>query len=129
MRFRVFPPVRRSLAVSRVARGLALCVPLLLLAACSMHSNAFDSDLWKSQRGVQGTDNRRGGMVPEVRTALRMGMERTQVHALLGPPDSGEEDGSIDVYMLGRSPYGIDDEYYEVRYADGRVVAHQFGRY
>lgn len=112
-----------------VARRFVFLVPFILITACTMHSTTFDSALWKSQRGVQGTDNRRGGMVDDVEHALRVGMTRDEVHALLGAPDSGEENGSIDVYALGRSPYGIDETYYEVQYRDGRVHAHRFGQY
>lgn len=113
-------------------RALACSLIALSMTACTMHTETdtkpFDSATWKSQRGVAGTDNRRGPLVEALATAIRSGMTRDEVHGVLGEPDSTRAASSIDVYELGRTPYGVDEEYYEVRYRDGRVDTHGMGR-
>lgn len=93
-----------------------------------MQTQTFDSDAWKSQRGVRAQDNRRGGMVPSLDTSIREGMPRADVIALLGDPDSRNDETDTDVYELGVSELGIDEEYYEIRYRDGNVVSRRWAR-
>lgn len=128
MTFPFLPPLPGPRRATRVAARAAVAALLTLaLTACAMHTTeSFDSATWKSQRGVTGTDNRRGALVGAAGEALEPGMARDAVHALLGAPDSTRED--VDVYELGRSPYGVDEEYFEVRYRDGRVASHALGR-
>lgn len=101
----------------------------LLLTACAMHENAnFDSAAWKSQRGAQPLDNQRGAMVPALTKAIADGMTREEVIGLLGEPDSSNGATNVDIYELGVSDAGIDEEYYEVRYQDGRVASRRWAR-
>lgn len=99
------------------------------LSACAMeHSSAFDSDAWKSQRGVDANDNRRGGMLPALDKVLHAGMSRDEVVKLLGEPDHSDAQAGIDQYELGIAGYGVDEEYYELRYRDGKLESHRMGR-
>lgn len=99
------------------------------LSACAMeHQTQFDSDAWKSQRGAAATDNRRGSMLPALEKALHTGMTRDQVVALLGEPDISNAQTGIDEYELGLAGYGVDEEYYEIRYRDGKLESHRMGR-
>lgn len=99
------------------------------LSACAMeHSSSFDSDAWKSQRGAAATDNRRGSMIASVEKVLHAGMTRDQVVALLGEPDISDAEAGTDVYELGLAGYGVDEEYYEIRYRDGKLESHRMGR-
>ena len=98
------------------------------LTACTMHTESFDADTWKSQRGVAASNNRRGPLVASIDNVVRSGKSRADVVGLLGAPDSTRTGSSIDVYELGRSPYGVDEEFYEVRYVDGKVQSHGMGR-
>lgn len=122
-----------SLARVRIPlmRSFACLLFALSLTACTMHTEtetqSFDSATWKSQRGVAGADNRRGPLVQALAQVIRTGMTRDDVLGVLGPPDSTRA-ASTDVYELGRMPYGIDEEYYEIRYRDGRVESHGMGR-
>ncbi len=93
-----------------------------------MQTQTFDSDAWKSQRGARAQDNRRGGMVSSLDTSIRAGMPRAEVIGLLGEPDSRNAETDTDVYELGVSDLGIDEEYYEIRYRDGNVVSHRWAR-
>ena len=117
-------------ALARHRRALCGLILLTLsLSACSMQTTAsFDSATWKSQRGADAQQNRRGGMVASVEKAIHAGMPREQVLALLGEPDSTDAATSTDVYELGVAQYGIDEEFYQVQYADGKVLAHRWGR-
>jgi hypothetical protein len=99
------------------------------LSACAMeHQTQFDSDAWKSQRGVAATDNRRGGMLPAMEKVLHTGMTRDEVVALLGEPDISDTQTGADQYELGLAGYGVDEEYYEIRYRDGKLESHRMGR-
>lgn len=99
------------------------------LSACAMeHQTQFDSDAWKSQRGVAATDNRRGSMLPAMEKVLHAGMTRDQVVALLGEPDISDTQTGADQYELGLAGYGVDEEYYEIRYRDGKLESHRMGR-
>lgn len=88
----------------------------------------FDSNAWKSQRGVGARDNQRGGMVSSVEKAVQAGMSREDVIRLLGEPDSSDAATATDVYELGVARYGIDEEFYEITYRDGKVASHRWGR-
>lgn len=88
----------------------------------------FDSDAWKSQRGVGAKKNQRGPMVSSVEKAVQTGMSREEVIRLLGEPDSSDAASATDVYELGVARYGIDEEFYEIRYQDGKVASHRWGR-
>ena len=79
------------------------------------NSGAFDSKIWKEQRGKNERKNPRIEMVIELgKRHLRKGMTRAEVHALLGEPD--QKHGTSDVYELGASPVGVDFEYYILDY-------------
>lgn len=91
-------------------------------------TGGFDSDAWKSQRGAAALDNRRGAMVASLEGVVREGMARADVLAALGEPDSSDADNGVDVYELGVSGVGVDEEYYEIRYQNGRVASHRWGR-
>jgi hypothetical protein len=93
-----------------------------------MHTTNFDSDTWKSQRGAAPQANKRGHMVGAVDKAVQVGMLRAEVIELLGQPDSIAADAKVERYELGVSEYGIDEEYYEIRYEDGKVVSHRWAR-
>lgn len=111
---------------ARSLRLAACALAFSLTTACTMHDTSFDSNAWKSQRDVAAQDNARGPMVAGMQQTLRAGMPRTEVVALLGEPDSRRD--TTDVYELGRAPYGVDEEYYEIRYVDDKVTTHGLGR-
>jgi hypothetical protein len=117
-------------ACDRSVRSIWLCLAMfatLSLSACHMHNQtAFDSNTWKSQRGQPARQNQRGEMVGILQQTLQAGMRREEVIRLLGEPDRSDE--GIDIYELGVSPFGIDEEYYEIKYQDGAVVSHRWGR-
>ncbi len=93
-----------------------------------MQTTHFDSSAWKSQRGASAHDNQRGQMVESLEKAVRTGMSRAEVVELLGDPDSSNAETGVDTYELGVSSYGIDEEYYEIRYQDGNVASHRWAR-
>lgn len=114
--------------VLQCARVGVLLIPLLL-TACAMHETAtFDSAAWKSQRGAKPLDNKRGSMVPALAKTITDGMTRDEVIMVLGEPDSSNAETSVDIYELGVSDAGIDEEYYEIRYQDGRVASRRWAR-
>lgn len=112
--------------------GLVPWSALLLsfsLTACAMQQTpAFDSDAWKSQRGVDTADNRRNAMVGSLEKILHTGMSRDDVVRLLGEPDIVDETAATEIYELGAARFGIDEEFYEIRYEHGRIVSHRWGR-
>ena len=112
------------------ARPAAAILALsLLLPACTMQQTAtFDPDAWKSQRGAAPQDNRRGAMVEGLKASVREGMPREEVVALLGEPDARNAGTGVDVYELGVSSVGVDEEYYEIRYENGRVASSRWAR-
>lgn len=120
------PPMRgiaRSAPTHRATHaGIALCIALAL-AACAAPSTRFDAAAWKSQRGVPEQKNLRNGMAVAAREQLRVGMTREAVVALLGEPDFRKDAGRIDVYAIGASPLGIDPQYLELTYRDGRLAS------
>ncbi|MEH6415963.1 hypothetical protein [Pseudomonas sp. CGJS7] len=91
-------------------------------------TTSFDSAAWKSQRGADAQDNRRGGMVAALEQTVRTGMPRDEVIALLGEPDSTDAASSTDVYELGVARFGVDEEFYRIQYQDGKVASHRWGR-
>lgn len=91
-------------------------------------TTSFDSQTWKSQRGADAQDNRRGAMVASLEQTLRTGMPRAQVIALLGEPDASDAAAATDVYELGVARYGVDEEFYRIQYQDGKVASHRWGR-
>lgn len=109
-----------------------LCFAILItlsLSACAMQTTSpFDSSAWKSQRGVGAQQNQRGPMVASVEKAIHAGMSRDDVILLLGEPDTSDAATSTDVYELGVARYGIDEEFYEIRYQGGKVESHRWGR-
>ena len=88
---------------------------------CTGSVSGFDPAVWRTQAGVK-IDNLRSGMISDLQAGkLRVGMTREEVHALLGPPESPEP--GQDGWGLGLAPFGVDFEYYVIRYGpDGRVV-------
>jgi hypothetical protein len=110
-----------------------LCTPLILslsifLSACNMQNKHFDSVTWKAQRGASAQTNQRGTMVESLQNAIRTGMLREELIELLGEPDSSNAQTNVDIYELGVSPVGIDEEYYEIRYENGMVISHRWAR-
>ncbi len=91
-------------------------------------TSQFDSNAWKSQRGVDTRQNTRGTMVASVEKAIDAGMSRDEVIQLLGEPDSSDAATATDTYELGVAKYGIDEEFYVVVYRDGKVASHRWGR-
>lgn len=113
--------------LQRVRIGVLL-IPFLL-TACAMQETAnFDSAAWKSQRGAKPLDNQRGSMVPALAKLVAEGMSREDVIGVLGEPDSSNAATGVDIYELGVSDAGIDEEYYEIRYQDGRVASRRWAR-
>jgi hypothetical protein len=106
----------------------ALLTFTFLLSACTMQTTHFDSSTWKSQRGASAHNNQRGQMVESLEKAIRIGMPHDEVVELLGEPDSSNAETGVDTYELGVSSYGIDEEYYEIRYQDGKVATHRWAR-
>lgn len=110
------------------AWAVALAIGLSLSACAMEHSSQFDSDAWKSQRGVAPQENSRGTMVPALEKVLHSGMRRDEVVELLGEPDFSDANRATDMYELGLAGYGVDEEYYEIRYLDGKLASHRMGR-
>jgi hypothetical protein len=101
----------------------------LSLSACAMQNTPdFDSNAWKSQRDAAPRDNKRGQMVATLEKALHTGMSRDEVVRLLGEPDSTDADTATDVYELGVAACGVDEEFYEIQYKDGKLAAHRWAR-
>lgn len=92
------------------------------------NTSQFDSSAWKSQRGAGAQKNLRGTMVASVEKAIHAGMSRDDVIQLLGEPDSSDAATTTDTYELGVAQYGIDEEFYEIIYQDGKVATHRWGR-
>ncbi len=111
-------------------------LPLLLLVSLALGAvpgcraptaaPAFDSAVWKAQRGADPQANTRGTMVAALEQAVRTGMPRSDVIALLGEPDSRDDD--TDTYELGVSPMGIDEETYVITYREGVVASSRWQR-
>lgn len=116
----------------RSVRASALRCAVLLtlfLSACTMQTtSSFDSASWKSQRGADAQQNRRGTMVAALEKSIAVGMPREQVLALLGEPDAIDAATSTDMYELGVAQYGVDEEFYQIHYQDGKVASHRWGR-
>lgn len=92
-----------------------------------MQTDTFDSTTWKAQRGASALDNKRGGMVSELERSVRVGMTRAEVIALLGEPDMGQQTES-EKYLLGLA-FGPDEQYYEIRYREGKVESLRLGQF
>lgn len=112
-----------------VQRRWWIAIALALLAAVGTYlvvasrAGGFDAELWQAQRGSNERRNPRAGMVGDLlREHLRVGMSRAEVLRLLGEPDY--RDRLSDVYELGVSPVGVDDEYLVVDYDDTGRVKH-----
>ena len=100
-----------------------------LVSGCQPPSRKieFDSTRWKAQRGVGPKENTRASLLPVLTQVLQPGMTRAQIHELLGLPEGQSE--SSDTYHLGIAPYGIDQEFYEIRYdAQNKLVDHRLQR-
>ncbi len=126
------PPSRpRAHAPSRTPVR-AVCAALVLslsLSACAMEqTSSFDSGAWKAQRGVAAQDNTRGSMIAAAEAAVQPGMPREDVLRVLGEPDATDAATSTDTYELGVAKFGIDEEYFTVRYRDGKVDAREWHR-
>ena len=91
-------------------------------------TSQFDSAAWKSQRGVATQQNQRGAMLSSAENAVRVGMPRDEVIQLLGEADSSDAATGIDTYELGVARYGVDEEFFEITYRDGKVASHRWGR-
>ncbi|MCB2018384.1 MAG: hypothetical protein KDF54_12875 [Hydrogenophaga sp.] len=120
-------PLRRRSLMHCFALPLGLAITLLV-SACTMKTDSFDSETWKAQKGVKALDNKRGGMTSAFKSVIQPGMPRAEVIRLLGEPDARHEQTDTDVYELGVSGYGIDEEYYEIRYQGGNVLSYRFMR-
>lgn len=128
------PPRLRSMSAAPLCgRVFGLLFPLLLTACAMQQTDTFDSEAWKAQRGAPPLENRRPAMVSGLETLIRLDMPRADVLALLGEPDATRRDDgdaalSIDTYELGVSGVGVDEEFYEIRYRDGRVASRRWSR-
>lgn len=91
-------------------------------------TSSFDSGAWKAQRGVAAQDNTRGSMIAAAEAAVQPGMPREDVLRVLGEPDATDAATSTDTYELGVAKFGIDEEYFTVRYRDGKVDAREWHR-
>ncbi|MFD0724362.1 hypothetical protein [Lysobacter brunescens] len=67
-------------------------------------------------------------MLPALDKVLHAGMSRDEVVKLLGEPDHSDTQAGVDQYELGIAGYGVDEEYYELRYRDGKLESHRMGR-
>ena len=121
------PPGRARRRVRRWAVPLVAVLLTALAGAWLLPGtvSGFDPAVWRAQADVD-SNNRRFGMIRDLEAGkLRLGMTREEVHALLGPPELPWP--SHDGWWLGTSLFGMDHEYYAVRYGpDGRVTG--FGR-
>ena len=121
-----FPRQIQSTRLRHAVLGIALTFSL---SACAMQNTPqFDSNAWKSQRGADARQNQRGTMVSSVEKAVHEGMPREEVIALLGEPDHSDAATATDQYELGVAQYGVDEEFYEIVYRDGKVASHRWGR-
>lgn len=109
--------------------SLLFSLHLTMTMGCTMQqTTSFDTRTWQSQRGAAPQDNKRGTMVTALEQALRNDMTRDEVIALLGEPDATDAATQTDIYELGVSPFGIDEEYYEIAYREGAVSSHGWRR-
>lgn len=122
------PGTPRTFGARGVFATLALSLSLSLSACAMEQTPRFDSDAWKAQRGVAAKDNTRGGMLAAMEAVVQPGMSRDAVLALLGEPDTRDAETGIDTYELGVAKFGVDEEYYEIRYRDGKVESRQWQR-
>lgn len=100
------------------------------ISACAMdNTSAFNSTIWKEQRGVDLRENKRLAMLDDLERRIRPGMSRKEVLDLLGPPDTSDPKTNIDTYELGVSSLGIDGEVYRIEYANEEVVGHRWSRW
>ena len=67
-------------------------------------------------------------MLASAENAVQAGMSRDEVIALLGEPDIRDAAAATDLYELGVARYGIDEEFFEITYQDGKVASHRWGR-
>jgi hypothetical protein len=126
--FRGAPLPYRFLHLRASGRCIAIAL-LLSLSACAMQTTSnFDTAAWKSQRGVAAQQNQRGPMLASAEKAVQAGMSRDEVIALLGEPDIRDAASATDIYELGVARYGIDEEFFEITYQDGKVASHRWGR-
>ncbi len=122
------PGTSRIVGMRSVFAAFALSLSLSLSACAMEQTPRFDSDAWKAQRGVAAKDNTRGGMLAGMEAAVQPGMSRDDVLRLLGEPDSRDAETGVDTYELGVAKFGVDEEYYEIRYRDGKVESRQWQR-
>jgi outer membrane protein assembly factor BamE (lipoprotein component of BamABCDE complex) len=114
---------------SKTLSGLLAPSLLAITMGCNMQQTThFDAETWKAQRGAAADQNRRGTMVEALEQAVRVGMRRNEVIALLGEPDASDAQTQTDTYELGVSPLGIDEEYYQIAYRDGMVASLEWRR-
>lgn len=102
--------------------GFAFC--MLFFTACTNNSKSlkhFDQKVWLENAGNETKNNPRAGMISElIDTVLKKGMSKDEVTALLGPPDSNRD--QLELYDIGRSPWGIDLEYLAIDYDENSLV-------
>ncbi|NJM34238.1 MAG: hypothetical protein HC850_05440 [Rhodomicrobium sp.] len=82
----------------------------------------FQSDAWKAQRGSFAIDNPRQRMLRGAEALLQPGMTEDQVLALLGEPESRENDRWR--YGVGALGFGVDLSFLIVEFSDGRLKSH-----
>ena len=116
-------------------RWISICILVATLGfvaiLCQQRINGsgqFESAAWQSERGDYDDDNSRLYMISDLKlNHLKVGMSQRSVEQLLGEPDSTREASSV--YSLGVSPYGIDSEFFVIKYdAGGNFVTTQWGR-
>lgn len=126
--FHPLEPMASRLRSSRPWRALAALFLTFAFTACNMQTKTFDSETWKAQRGAEATANKRVHMVSELEAAVHVGMPRAEVIRLLGEPDSRRVEKDTDLYFLGLS-MGPDEQYYEIRYEDGKIALMRLGQF
>jgi len=78
-------------------------------------AQGFNSAKWKAQYNSKELHNPRLVMIPHLkRSVLHVGMDKSAVRDILGPPEKSRD--QTDIYALGVSEYGIDFEYYYIEY-------------
>jgi len=118
----------RTVGMPGLCAALALSLSLSLSACAMEQTPRFDSDAWKAQRGAAARDNTRGTMLTAMEGVVHPGMSREDVLRLLGEPDGSDAETGTDTYELGVAKFGVDEEYYEIRYHDGKVESRQWHR-
>ncbi|MCP4133748.1 MAG: hypothetical protein GY754_22460 [bacterium] len=103
----------------------AVIVGIAVFTACKKLSGGFDSEKWKALHKSPERNNPRITMVPDLqRSIIKKGMQKNKVRELLGPPEM--IDKNSETYDLGVSSYGIDFEYFIIKYDSAEKVSRSY---